>query len=258
MWRNVRCHTDRDTHLTIQKDVWQSRWQNNRLLLCTIEVIAEVDRILIDICQKRRTNLVHASLSVTRCRRLITIHRTEVTLTFYERIALFPRLRQVNHCIINRRVTVWVVFTHHFTNDTCGFDCSMWRLPAVLLHREENTTMHWLQTIAHIRQGTVNNHRHRVAQEAIFHHVLDREFLDTIVATLCDETTDFYFIDCFVEFFFVDNFTFDRSRTVGLIYTLIVSTIWNVPNFTVINVGAVSDFSKFVFFIFLWHLSSPP
>ena len=65
---------------------------------------------------------------------LITIGRTKVTLTLYEGITHFPWLSQVYHCIVNRRIAVWVVFTHYFTDDTSGFNCWVWSLPAIFVH----------------------------------------------------------------------------------------------------------------------------
>ena len=63
--RNVGCHTDCDTHLTIQENVWHCRWQYYWLLLSTIKVIAEINGVLLNIGKEFCAHLIHASLSVT-------------------------------------------------------------------------------------------------------------------------------------------------------------------------------------------------
>ena len=65
MWRNIGRHTDRDTHLTIQKNIWQSSWQNYWLFLCTIKVITKIYGFLLDVCQKLSPYLIHSSLGIT-------------------------------------------------------------------------------------------------------------------------------------------------------------------------------------------------
>ena len=118
MRRNIGRHTDRDTNLAVEQQVWQFRWQHNRLALRTVKVITKINRFFFDIYQHIVGWFSHAGLGVTHRRWLVAVHRTKVTLALNKRIAERPPLRQTHHRVINRRVAVRVIFTHHVTNNT--------------------------------------------------------------------------------------------------------------------------------------------
>ena len=258
---NIRRHTDRNTHLAIQENVWHCCRQHDRLLLCTIEVVAEINRILLNIGQHLNANLVHAGLSIARCCWLITVHRTEVTLTLNERIAHLPRLSKVHHRHINRRITMWVVFTHYFTDDTRGLNSSMWSLPAVLIHCIQDTAVNRLQTIAYIWKRTINQDRHRIAKETILHHILNRQLFYAISAAFRLETTNLNNI-LIATIFRLYDFTLNRfsicilEATKGFIYAFIISRIRNIADLTLIKLFWILCF--FFFFLLICHFSFPP
>ena len=74
---------------------------------------------------------------------------------------------------------MWVVFTHHLTNDLSTLDRLGCRTDAHFVHHIDDATMDRFHAITYIRQRAVNNDRHRIAQEVILHHVLDGTDLHT-------------------------------------------------------------------------------
>ena len=169
MRRDIGRHPHRNPHLPIQQDIWQRRRQHHRLLLAPVKVISEIHRFLLNIGQKFCPHLIHPRLSISRSRRIIPIHRTKVPLPLHQGITHLPRLRQVHHCVINRRITVRVILTHHLTHNSRRLHRRVWRLPAILIHRIQNPPVHRFQPIPHIRQRPINNHRHRIAQKITLH-----------------------------------------------------------------------------------------
>ena len=49
--RDIRRHTNSNTHLPIQQNIWYSSRQNNRLFLCPVKVIAKINRFFLNIGQ---------------------------------------------------------------------------------------------------------------------------------------------------------------------------------------------------------------
>ena len=60
-------------------------------------------------------------------------------------------------------------FTKHIAHQTRALTEGLVRRHAQLIHIIEDTAVHRLQAIAHIGQGTVDDHRHRVGDEALLH-----------------------------------------------------------------------------------------
>ena len=87
-----------------------------------------------------------------------------------------------------------VVVTHHFTDDLCRLHCSVRSAPTVLIHRIQNTTINRLQPVTNVRQSTVNNNRHRVFKEGIFHNALNCRFFNTANFWLFVQNFWFYYI----------------------------------------------------------------
>ncbi len=80
-------------------------------------VLSEVDGILIEVVEQRMRHLLQAAFGVTFGRRRVAVDGTEITLTVDQRQAKRPGLRHAGERVINRRVAVRVVFTHHVTGD---------------------------------------------------------------------------------------------------------------------------------------------
>ncbi len=66
-----------------------------------------------------------------------------------------------------------MIFTHDIADDARRFLIGLVRREAVLMHRIEDTPVHRLQPVAHIRQCARHDHAHRVIEIALLHLVFD-------------------------------------------------------------------------------------
>ena len=66
-----------------------------------------------------------------------------------------------------------VIVLEDFANDTGGLRVAPVRKQAFLVHRVEDAAMNGLQTVAHVRQGTTNDDRHRIREERTAYFVFD-------------------------------------------------------------------------------------
>ena len=110
----------------------------------SVVVFNEINRLFFEVSQQRMRQLGHANFGVShRCRR-ITIDRAKITLTVNERIAQRERLRHSHNRIVNRRVTVRMVFTDNVTDDTSGLFVCLIPVVVELIHRKQNAAVYRL------------------------------------------------------------------------------------------------------------------
>ena len=166
MRRDVGGHTDRNTLAAVDQQVWETAGQDMGLLFGLIKVGVPVDGIFVDIRQHFARHFGHAGLGITISSRGVAVHGTEVALAVYQRVTQAEILGQTNHGIVNGCVAVRVIRTQHSTNGIGRFAVGMLRVVAALVHRVQDTAVHRFQAIAHIRQCTRNNNRHRVVQKS--------------------------------------------------------------------------------------------
>src|SRR5690606_6372409 len=81
--------------------------------------------------------------------------------------------------IINRRVAMGMIFTHHLTDNTRRL--TVWSVigEVHLVHGVENSPVYGLETITHIRQSAAHNNAHSVIEIGALHLLNNRYRLDT-------------------------------------------------------------------------------
>ena len=173
MGRHVRRHTYGYTAGTVHQQVRETARQHRRLFERVVEVILHIHGILLDITQHLFCELREARLGITHRSSTIAIDRTEVTLAVYQAITHRPGLRHTHQRTIDRTVTVRVILTHYLTDDTGRFLGRLVARVTELIHTEQHTAVNRLETIAHIRQRTTYDHRHRVVDIRGFHFLIN-------------------------------------------------------------------------------------
>ena len=200
--RDVRCHADRDADRAVDQKIRVTRRQNDWLLQTIVIVGHPVDGILVNVCDHFEGELCHLRLGVTVGSRRVAINGTEVAVTIDQRIAQRKVLRQSHERVINGSVTVRMVTTEHRTNGVGALAVRLVRRQLVLVHRVNDTAVHRLQAVTHIRQRTRNDDRHRICQKAVMHLVrnIDRYHLwrRRVLLDLCVFVVYFthYFTSC--------------------------------------------------------------
>ena len=121
MRRNIGSHTYRNTRCTVNQQLWELGWQYRRFLQGFIVVWYKIHCVLINILQHQLCNFGHTHLSVTHSCWRITIHRTKVTVAIRQHIAHGEILGHTHNSIINRAITMRMIFTKNFAYDTGRF-----------------------------------------------------------------------------------------------------------------------------------------
>ena len=164
VWRNVRRHSHRDTHGSIEEQLRKFRRQHDRLGMHTIEVRYEINRILFDIHQHLFSDGSQLSFSVSISGRAVSVHGTEVSLSPDQRITQSEVLRHADHRVINGRVTVRMIFTEHLSDYRSRLS-ELGRSPkSGFPHGIQNSPVHRLETVPHVRKGPGNDDAHRIIQ----------------------------------------------------------------------------------------------
>ena len=168
MGRDVGGHAHGDAGGTVHQQVGEPAGQHGRLLLGLVEVQTEVHGVLLDVGEQIHRHLAHAGLGVTVGSRGVAVHATEVTLAIHQRIAHGEILRQTDHGVINRRVTMGVIGAQHGTHGIRTLAVGMAGVVAALIHGVKDAAVHRLQAVAHIRQSTGYDNGHGIVQKGPF------------------------------------------------------------------------------------------
>ena len=177
---HVRSHTHGDTAGAVDDQQRNFRRQNRRFGDRIVEVERPVDRFLVDVGHYFVRDFLHAGFGVTHGSRRVAVHRTEVTLAVDQRVAHRPVLRQADHRVVDRRVAVGVELTEHVTDDTGGLTGGFVGVEVELrAHIVEDAAVHGFHTVAHVRQCSRHDDRHRVIDVRRLHLLFDIDGDDT-------------------------------------------------------------------------------
>ena len=175
--RDVGGHAHRDAGGAVDQQVGEARRQDRGLLLGVVVVRDEVDGVLVQIVQQGVGDARHAHLGVTHGRRRVAVHRTEVALPVDQQVAQGKGLRHAHHGVVDGRVAMGVILTHHVADHAGGLAVGTVPDVALLVHGEQDAPMHGFEPVAHVRQGPAHDHAHGVIQVGLAHLVfqIDRE-----------------------------------------------------------------------------------
>src|SRR5690606_1194043 len=113
--RHIGGHTYGNTGRTVYHEIRNSGRHYGRFRKTVIKVILEIYSILIKVGKHFIRNLLQSCFGIPHCRRRVTVHGTEVTLTVYLRITQTPRLCHPYHRVIYGTVAMRVVFTQNIS-----------------------------------------------------------------------------------------------------------------------------------------------
>ena len=137
-----------------------------------VEVGIEVHGVFVDLADQVQRELAHARFGITHGGRPVAVDGAEVALALHEGIADIEVLRQTHHGVVDGAVAMGMVFAQHVAHDAGALAKRLVGRHAQFVHGVQDAPVHGLEAVAHIRQGTVDDDRHRVADERFFHLVL--------------------------------------------------------------------------------------
>ena len=163
--RNIRCHADRDAGAAVDQQIWKGRWENGRLGARLVVIRNEIDRVLFHVGHERGAEMRHARFGVTHRRRRIAFDRAEIALTIDQPLAHRPGLRHVHERRIDHGFAVRMIITARVAADFCALAMLPIGKKGEIVHRVENSSLRWLESVARVRQGARNDYRHRVIEK---------------------------------------------------------------------------------------------
>ena len=176
--RDIRRHPHGDPGRAIDEQVGETRRQRQRLLLGLVVVGPEVDGVGLDLAQHLGGEARQTRLGVTHRGRRIVVDRAEVALAVNERVAQGEVLRHPRQGVVDRRVAVRVVLTHHLADDEGRLPVRAVRLEAEIVHRVQHPAVDGLQPVAHVGKSPADDHAHRVIEVRRAHLLRELALLD--------------------------------------------------------------------------------
>ena len=162
--RDVGRHPDRDPGGAVDEQVREPRRQHQRLGLRLVVVGAEVDGVGVDVAQHLGRQPGEPGLRVAHRGGGVVVDRAEVALAVDQRVAQRELLRHPDQRVVDRRVAVRVVLTHHLADDERALAVRPGRLQRQVVHRVEHAAVDRLEAVADVGQRPADDHAHRVIE----------------------------------------------------------------------------------------------
>ena len=115
---NIGCHTNCNTVRAVNQQIWKTRRKHHRLAFGIIVIVLKIDCVAVDIFKQCLRRLGHTHFGITHGRRRVAINRTKIALPVKQRQAHGKLLLHSHQRIVNRLVTMRVIFTDNVTNHT--------------------------------------------------------------------------------------------------------------------------------------------
>ncbi len=173
MRRDIGRHTDGDSRAAVDQQVGQPGRQHHRLLQAGVKVGHKVNRILVNIKQHLLRDGRQTCLGIAHRRRRVVVHTAEVALAVNQHVAHGEVLRHAHHGVVDRGVTVGVVFTQHLTDHPGALLVRAGVDQPQLAHGIENAPVHRLEAVAHVGQRPRHDDAHGIVQVGAFHLLFD-------------------------------------------------------------------------------------
>jgi hypothetical protein len=136
---------------------------------------AKVNRFLVNVAQHFVSDLSQPDFGVAHGRSVVTVYRAEVALAVDQHVAHGEILRHAHDGVVDRLVTVWMVFADHVAYDTGRLFIRAVPVVVQLMHGEQHATVHRLQTISGIGQCAAHDHTHGVIEVAAPHFLFQTD-----------------------------------------------------------------------------------
>jgi len=165
-------------------------------VFAVVVIRAEIDRVFIDVLEKRAGNSRQSRFRIPHGRWRIAVNRTEVPLSIDKGVAHRKRLRHTHQRVVNRGVAVRVVLTQHFADDLGALARRAVVVQPHLVEAVQDPAMHWLQTVPHIGKGASHDHAHGVIEIRALHLVFDVDGDQARVIARREQTSRRNFLVC--------------------------------------------------------------
>ena len=176
--RDVGGHADGDAGGAVDEQVREAGRQHGRLLGLAVVVGHEVDGVLVDVAHHLHGQRGHTAFGVTHGGGRVVAGGAEVALAVDEHVAHRPGLGHTHQSVVDGGVAVRVVLTHHVADHAGALVVAAIGAVAAVVHRVDHAAMHGLHTVAHVRQGALDDHGEGIRQIGLAHLLLQVLALD--------------------------------------------------------------------------------
>ncbi|GBE09914.1 hypothetical protein BMS3Abin12_00466 [bacterium BMS3Abin12] len=174
--RDVGRHAHGDPGDAVEQHVRQARGQRQRFLQRTVEVRRPIHRALAEFAQQQLGERCEPRLGVAHGRkRLRVVRGPPVALPVHQRIAVGERLRHEHHRLVAGAVAVGMELADDVADGARGLLVLGGGVEAQFRHGVDDAPLHRLEAVAHMRQGAVQDHVHRVVEVRLFGEDLERD-----------------------------------------------------------------------------------
>ena len=115
-----------------------------------VEVGVKIHRILIDFAEHFESHFAHTRFGIPVSRRGVAVHRTEVSVSVYERHIYGEVLREPYERVVYGTVAVGVIFTENVTDDGRALFIRFIGSKTEFVHRVKYTSVNGFKTVAHV------------------------------------------------------------------------------------------------------------
>ncbi len=171
-------HAHRNALGAVGEEVREGGGEHHRFLVLAVVGVAEIDGVLVDAFQKEPRDLGEAGLRVPVGGGVVAVDVAEIPLAVDERIALREILGQAHQRVIDRLVSVGMVFADHVADDAGALLVGVARIEAQKPHGVQDAAVDRLQPVPGVGQRPVHDRGQRIGEIALFESLLEVDGLD--------------------------------------------------------------------------------
>ena len=173
--RDVGGHAHGDARGAVDEQVGHLGRQDRGLLQGVVVVGAELHRVLLDVGQEGAGQPRHARFGVTHGRRGVAVDGAEVALPVDQGVAHVEVLGHAHQGVVHGQVAVGMEFADDVTDHAGGLLVGPVVRVAQLVHGEEDSPVHGLEAVAHVRDGPADDDAQRIFQVGFLQFFLDAD-----------------------------------------------------------------------------------
>ena len=143
-------HAHGDAACAVDQQMRDARGHHHGFALGLVVIGLEVDGVLVDILQQRFARRRHAHFGIPHGSSAIAVDGSEVSLAVQQRQAQGKILGHAHQGVIDRLITVRMVFADDVADHPGGFSVLLVTGVATLAHGVQNASMNGFQPVAHV------------------------------------------------------------------------------------------------------------
>ena len=170
--RRVGSHTNRDSLRTVDKEIGDLDREHFRLFLVFIKVGDKVHHVLVQVREKRLLgDLFKPGFCISHRCGAVPFDVAEVAVSVDQRQFFFEILRHDDQSVVDRAVSVRVIFTHCIADDTRALSKGLVRADPELVHIIERAPLNRFESVSDVGKRSRHDNTHRIVDIGFLHQL---------------------------------------------------------------------------------------